>query len=329
VTAAMIGTGRRSPINYHGSKGRLAPWIASLLPAHRTYLEPFFGSGAVLFAKPPSPTEIVNDLDANVTTFFKVLRERPDELARACRLTPYARAEFTVADLTDPTVTELDEVERARRFFVRINQSVGKTTRASTGWAVAPHTGGHDHAHKFAALTDRLVACAERLRRVHIEQRPAVEVIARFATSNAVVYADPPYLAATRSSLTRRRGADYAVEYATEAQHRELAAVLRVTPAVVLLSGYPSDLYEELYGDWWRLKRSVDRPSSHTTGGRGPRAVEVIWANRPLPTQLAFTDHPTDQATDELEAAWHALHALDPLHHPDHTATPICEEAPE
>jgi DNA adenine methylase len=296
ASARVAGTGRRSPINYHGAKGRLAPWIASLLPPHRTYLEPFFGSGAVLFAKPPSPTEIVNDLDANLVTFFRVLREQPDALAGACRLTPYARAEFQAAHLTDPTVTgqdELDEVERARRFFVRINQSVSKSTRRSTGWAVAPNTNGHDHAHKFAALTDRLQGCAERLRRVHIEQRPAIEVITRLATSTAVVYADPPYLASTRSSLTKRRGADYTVEYATEADHRELAAVLRATPAVVLLSGYPSPLYEELYGDWWRIQRTIDRPSSHVSGGRGAKATEVIWANRPLPTQLAL---PTDLA---------------------------------
>jgi DNA adenine methylase len=255
------------------------------------------GSGAVLFAKPPSPTEIVNDLDGDVVTFFTVLRERPEALARACRLTPYARVEFTAADLTAPGTGELDALERARRFFVRINQSVSKSTRRSTGWALAPNTNGHDHAHKFAALADRLLGCAERLRRVHIEQRPAVEVINRFATTNAVVYADPPYLATTRSSLTKRRGADYAVEYATEADHRELADVLRATPAVVLLSGYPSPLYAELYGDWWRIQRTVDRPSSHISGGRGAKATEVIWANRPLPSQLALTVDPVQEAT--------------------------------
>jgi DNA adenine methylase len=248
----------------------------------------------VLFAKAPSPTEIVNDLDDDLVTFFKMLRERPDELARACRLTPYARAEFHAAALADPG---LEGLERARRFFVRINQSVSKSTRRSTGWAVAPNTNGHDHAHKFTALADRLEGCAERLRRVHIEQRPAIEVITRFATTpNVVVYADPPYLASTRSSLTKRRGADYAVEYATEAEHRELAAVLRATPAVVLLSGYPSPLYEHLYADWWRLERTVDRPSSHTSGGRGAKATEVIWANRPLPTQLALTVDPALEA---------------------------------
>ena len=76
------------PINYYGSKVRLAPWIAAMLSPHRCYVEPFFGSGAVLFAKPVSTHEIVSDKDATVVNFFTVLRDRPRELARACALTP-------------------------------------------------------------------------------------------------------------------------------------------------------------------------------------------------------------------------------------------------
>jgi hypothetical protein len=66
-----------SPLHYYESKARLAPWIANLLPAHRTYVEPFCGSAAVRFAKRPSPTEILNDLDGTVVNFLRVLRERP------------------------------------------------------------------------------------------------------------------------------------------------------------------------------------------------------------------------------------------------------------
>ena len=101
----------RVPTSYFGGKSRLAPWIASLLPAHRTYVEPYFGSGAVLFAKPPSHTEIVNDLDGEIVNFFRMLRDRLDDLERACLLTPYAREEYDACQI-DPT---LDGVERARR----------------------------------------------------------------------------------------------------------------------------------------------------------------------------------------------------------------------
>jgi DNA adenine methylase len=284
-------SGLPPPTNYYGGKARLAPWIASLLPPCRTYVEAFAGSAAVLFAKPPSPTEILNDLDGAVVNFFTVLRDHPAELTRALRLTPYARAEYQqLAARYDDS--GLDDLERARRWFVRVNQSISHLAGRGrpSGWAAAYNTNGADHAHKFAALADRLEACAERLRRVHLEQRPAVEVIAKYAKAgaDAVVYCDPPYLAEVRSAVTKRRGADYAVEYATEADHRALAEVLHATPATVLLSGYPSGLYAELYEarGWWRAERTVMRPTSNVSGGRGTCAVEVVWSNRPLREQL-------------------------------------------
>ncbi len=277
----------RPPTQYFGSKGRLGPWIASLLPKHRTYVEPFCGSASVLFAKPPSPTEVINDADGDLVCFFRVLRDHGPDLARALALTPYARAELRAAALDQPG---LDDLERARRVFVRLNMTVGKTLRRSTGFAAAFNTNGHDHAHKFAALADHLPAAAERLRRVILEDRPALEVIAKYSAANAAVYCDPPYLDSTRSARAQRRGADYHVEYATEAEHRELAAALHATPAAVLISGYPSALYHQLYDQagWWRVERAVDKPSSLTSGGRAARAVEVVWSNRPLRQQLAL-----------------------------------------
>jgi DNA adenine methylase len=284
----------RPPTSYHGGKARLAPWIAGLLPPHRTYLEPFFGSAAVLFAKRPSPTEILNDLDGQVVNFYWVLREQPGELAWALRLTPYARGEYEQVATTydDP---DLDELERARRWFLRVYQSISHLAGRGrpSGWAAAFDTNGADHAHKFAALADRLQACADRLRRVYLEQRPAVEVIAKYAkpAAAALVYCDPPYLAAVRSPRTKRPGLDYAVEFSTEAEHRQLAQVLHATPAAVLISGYPSRLYEELYAGWYRVEQTVLRPTSNTSGGRNSAAVEVIWSDQPLARQARLLDH--------------------------------------
>jgi DNA adenine methylase len=279
----------RPPTQYFGSKGRLGPWIASLLPAHRTYVEPFCGSAAVLFAKPPSPTEVINDRDGDLVLLFRMLRDRGPELARALQLTPYARAELAAANLDTPG---LDELQRARRVFVRLNMSLSRTLARQRGFAAAYNTNGADHARKFASLVDHLPAAAERLRRVIIEHRPAIEVIAKYGAANAVIYCDPPYLDSTRSALAKRRGADYAFEYATQAEHRELARALHATPAAVLISGYPSPLYEDLYAGWWRVDRPVDKPSSLTSGGRAGHGVEVIWANRPLHQQLQLAVPP-------------------------------------
>ncbi len=76
---------------YPGSKWSLAQWITSYFPEHHSYLEPFFGSGAVLFNKPRSHIETVNDLDNNVVNLFQCIREDPRKLASMVYMTPYAR----------------------------------------------------------------------------------------------------------------------------------------------------------------------------------------------------------------------------------------------
>ena len=104
----------RSPaLMYYGAKWRLAKWIISNFPNHKTYVEPCGGSAAVLLRKEPSELEVYNDLDENVVNFFRVLRENPDELIRQLLLTPYARSEFELARILDG-----DNIEKARRFFV-------------------------------------------------------------------------------------------------------------------------------------------------------------------------------------------------------------------
>ena len=101
-------------LNYPGAKWGLAGQIVSLMPRHRSYLEPFFGSGAVLFNKPPSAIETVNDIDGDITNFFRVLREHTDELIRAVSLTPYSREVFDDAHENRGT----DDFDRAYRFAI-------------------------------------------------------------------------------------------------------------------------------------------------------------------------------------------------------------------
>jgi DNA adenine methylase len=130
-TYTQSPTHHRPCFPYLGSKVRLAPWIVSHMPPHRAYVEPFAGTAAVLLAKPRATHEVLNDRDGNVVTFFRVLRDHPEDLLRVCTLTPYARDEFEAARLDE----DLDDLERARRFWVRTTQSFGKSHRDNTGGA--------------------------------------------------------------------------------------------------------------------------------------------------------------------------------------------------
>lgn len=274
----------RPPFPYYGSKGRLAGWITDLMPEHRVYVEPFAGSAAVLFAKAPAAIEIINDLDGNVINFFRTLREREAELVRALRFTPYARDEYAAADLDEPS---LDDVERARRFLVRCTQghnAAGSGSRA--GWSNGIRR-NQSQAATVVGLVDRLPDVAERLRRVVVENRKATECIAAYDAADALFYVDPPYLLDTRAT----RGGEYRFDTASELDHRSLALALHGVAGTVLLSGYASPLYDDLYGDWWRTERSVHRPSTNQRGRSGAdRGVEVVWSNQPLAVDMLPLD---------------------------------------
>jgi DNA adenine methylase len=197
---------------------------------------------------------------------------------------------------------------------VRCNQSFNNAGAAGrAGWAssAAPKS---NPAPDFAARANELTDAARRLRTVLIENRPAVEVIAKYGLDDAVLYVDPPYLDSTRLGRDRSRGADYTFDTAGEAERRELATALHATRATVLLSGYASKLYDELFADWHRLDVTMHRGSANHTASRARRAVEVIWSNRPL---TAATDDPTLFDRDETPPG--------PPPCDETAATPVCQ----
>lgn len=265
----------RPAFAYYGGKARLAPWIASLLPQHRVYVEPFAGSAAVLFAKPPTSHEILNDLDGQIVNFYRLLRERPEDLEMACRLTPYARDEYLAADFDEPGI---DDLERARRWYCRSTQGFGQSATVATGWSISTR----QNSPRMGQITNRLgrfAELAERLRHVFVENLPALDIIDRYgADPTACLYVDPPYLAETRTSLNC-----YRHEMHDEDSHRQLADALREAKAAVVLSGYASPLYDEdLYAGWERIERQVVLRAGNGRTRRLDNAVEVLWSNRPL-----------------------------------------------
>lgn len=272
----------KSPVPYFGSKQRVASWIASLLPEHGHYVEPFAGGLSVLLAKRPSPMETVNDLDGELMAFWRVLRDRPTELLRACMLTPHGRAEL--AATWDPTT---DELELARRIWSRLAQGRSGTLR-NTGWRhyIDPAGSSTSMPGYLEAYALRLAAAAERLHGVSLEALPALEVITRYGSRpNVLLYVDPPYLGTTRGW-----GNNYRCEMKGEADHRDLAAALHDCTAAVVLSGYDSPLYAELYDGWHRCEQRTMTGNARSAKGR----TEVLWSNRPLGVeQLSWSEEPS------------------------------------
>lgn len=258
----------RSVLQYPGAKWSVADWIIGMMPQHKSYLEPFFGSGAVFFSKDPSPIETINDMDGEIVNLFSVIRTQPEALATALWATPYSRQTYDLAwqQLRDGTMLQLDDVERARLMLIRYWQTHGSSARKKSGWK-------NDVAGREAAYAVRcwnrlpgwVMEAAARLKDAQIEHLPAVELIRRFRSPEVLIYADPPYLLQTRRAL------QYQHEM-TEADHQELLRVLMNHPGPVMLSGYDNELYRDMLHDW----DCFQHPAQATNGA--PR-TECLWVN--------------------------------------------------
>lgn len=263
-------------IKYPGSKWKMAQWIISKFPEHRSYLEPFFGSGAVLFTKPRSPIETVNDLDNDVVNLFSWIREDPERLAKAIYWTPYAREVYERA--WEAQYTETDPFQRAVDFYIRMMMGHGfRTTGEKVGWKndvqgrEAAYAAGH-----WCKTPEVIYEAAERLRGVQIENRPSAELIERFNFPNVLIYADPPYL------LSTRHGKQYRYEM-TDQDHADLLDVLKAHKGPVMLSGYESKLYNDALSTWH--KDTFDTYAQTAT-----KRKEVLWCNFELIEQLKLEE---------------------------------------
>ena len=263
----------KPPFAYYGGKTTLAPKIAALLPEHDHYIEPFAGSLAVLLAKEGATWETVNDLDDLLVNFWRVLRDRPQELAHVATLTPHSRTEYAKS-CEDISLID-DDLERARLTWVRITQGRKNSTRpgAASHWRYGQSASkGHSWPSYLSAYAARMSAVADRMKNVSIENRDAIELVEEYGQhAGNCLYVDPPYAAETRVSLSQ-----YRLEAAGEDFHQRLAAALNDCSASVVLSGYASDAYADLYPGW----HSIEMKAPPSLGG-GAR-TEVLWSNRPI-----------------------------------------------
>ena len=257
---------------WYGGKFSHLDWLLPNLPQSHHYCEPFAGSGAVLLNKPISPIETYNDLDGEVVNFFRVLRDSKDKLIEKIALTPFSREEFAIACELDP---DISDIERARRFYIRARQvRTGLAQTASVGrWANCKNTsraGMSGVISRWLGGVEQLDFIAERLLRVQIENRPAIEAILLYDSPQTLFYCDPPYIHSTR-------GDNNAYKYEmSDNDHIELAKVLNNVQGMVALSNYDCPLMDELYskGKWTKIVAPAK--TIHST--KDVRQ-EVLWIN--------------------------------------------------
>lgn len=287
----------RPVLRWHGGKWKLGPWIISHFPTHRIYVEPFGGAASVLIRKSRAFSEVYNDLDSEVVTLFRVLRDADHaaELIRRLQLTPFARDEFDLAYQPSD-----EPLEVARKLVIRSYMGYASDsahTAGNTGFRAQSPKSGRSPEKDWLNYPQALAAIVDRIAGVVIENRPALQVMERHDAPDTLHYVDPPYVSETRSTKSRRGGARYHV-YRHELEdedHAELLGFLTRLRGMVILSGYPCAMYDDALVGWRRVEREA------LADGARPR-TEVLWINQACAAALD-REHRTERQIDLLEAA--------------------------
>lgn len=283
----------RSPLVWFGGKGILVRKIVSLFPPHHTYVEPFCGGASCLFAKRPSPVEVINDLDSDIVNFFRVLRdpEKFERFHRLATLTPYSREEFIRyrSDWRAGWPECPDEVERAYRWYVVARMSFAGEFARSWGRSVSTSRLGMANAvAQWLSIVDMLPAIAERVSAAQIEHGDWLDVLQSYDGPNTLFYVDPPFVMSTRSSGKYRHEL-------SNGDHHDLVDALLSIQGRAVLSGYRNSIYQRLEEAGWKC---VDlRTVCHATGrtrltrltganalterGNRYRRTETLWISPP------------------------------------------------
>ena len=263
----------RPILRYHGGKWKLADWIIQHFPKHRAYVEPFGGGGSVLMRKSRSYAEVYNDMWDAVVNVFYCMRDpqKSEQLKWLLEMTPFSRTEFNSAFRRRPE--GMGDVEAARLTILRSYAGFGSAStngEYATGFRCNSNRSGTTPAHDWVNYPSNIKTFTERLQGVVIENKPAADVIKQHDTFETLFYVDPPYPHSTRNM---NRGNSTYVYEMTDDGHRELSEQLKTLKGMVVLSGYPCDLYDrELYADWHRQEKK------HRADGAVPR-TEVLWIN--------------------------------------------------
>jgi DNA adenine methylase len=229
-----------SPFKWVGGKSRLRKQIVSLIPEHTCYVELFAGAAWVLFAKPPSNVEVLNDIDEELVNFFRVVKYRPEELIASFEWELVSRAEFErLANLDTSTLSEL---ERAHRFYYIIMAGWGGELHYPR-FQTSISDGGHGNrligALKY--LRKRIEPVYARLQKVVIENLAWEKCFDRYDRAKTVMYIDPPY---------PENGCNYLHNMRDWADHEHLADRLKQAKCRWILSSYNIPEMHQLYADY-------------------------------------------------------------------------------
>lgn len=259
-----------SPISYYGGKRNMLNAILPLIPKHKIYSEPFFGGGAVFFAKEPVENEVINDANNLVINFYKVFRNDYDNLKQKIEETLFSRSAYSTALVVCRMPHLFSELLQAWAFYVACNMGFSHIIGS---WGFDKY-GKRQKAflNKKIKFSDDIV---RRIEHTTIECSDACQVIKLYDSPESFHYLDPPYI---DSDQGHYRGY-------TENDYRKLLETLVTVKGKFLLSSYPSKILSEFTkNNGWYSKSFTKALSAHkvSDGAKRPTKIEVLTANYPI-----------------------------------------------
>lgn len=266
----MLDSKYISPFQYLGGKYSVLDWLLPLLPHTKSFVDVFGGGAHVILNKRPSQINTYNDIDGNVTNFFKVLRDYPDALIPVLELTMHSRQEYNDAWIEDG----LDDLERARRFFVRTRQSFMSTGNhcKTKGWSATTNSCRakmSEATSKWLNSVNGLQDIVEKLRSIQIENKDYRWIFKTYGIAEALLYCDPPY-----DSTFRSGNSDYAHDFTID-DHIALNELAKSANCLVAVSGYNSEMMMDLYAGFNFHKG----PSRRNNFSKKQGIYECLWTN--------------------------------------------------
>lgn len=264
----------KTPISYYGGKQKMLDIILPLIPPHRIYCEPFFGGGAVFFAKKPSPVEFINDIDDRVITFYNVVANKFDELKQMIDGSLHSESthKWTKEIIKDKS-GKFTDVERAFAFFYQTNCSYNKTISRGFSFSLDRNKSKY-YSTKKDLINKEL---KERLSNVTILCRDALKAIKGCDSEETFHFIDPPYVSANMGHY----------DFYTKDDFLKLLETLKDIKGKFLLTTYDEPELAELSKQmgWLQTKYEMNL---NAKSKKGAKKVEVITTNynNPVPSQL-------------------------------------------
>jgi DNA adenine methylase len=256
----------KTPLTYYGGKQKLAERIISMIPEHKIYCEPFFGGGAVFFAKAPADVEVINDTNGELINFYKVLKLDYKKLVHEIKCTLHSRETHQFAEVVLKYPKLFNEVKRAWAIWTLANQSFGAMLGGTWRCDLKKNSTARRLNNKKDNFTEEY---AKRLEQTQIENRDALKIIKLWDNKDSFFYCDPPYY---NSNMGHYKGY-------TEQDFENLLQILSEIKGKFILSSYPSELIEKYSKKYKWHTQKIEGITVSVSLGKRKIKTEVLTAN--------------------------------------------------